>query len=111
MAQHDVPHDLSFELAKKATEKAFAAYAARFEEYAPTAEWTSERHADVSFTVKGMTLKGALDIKESAIGMELDVPFIFKPFRKKALEIIEREVVEWIAKAKNGELDGDSSVD
>ena len=105
MAQHDVPHDLSFELAKKATEKAFDAYAARVAEYSPTATWTSERHADVSFRVKGVSLDGALEIKEQAIGMELDVPLLFRPFRKKALEIIEREVVEWIEKAKRGELE------
>jgi hypothetical protein len=32
------------------------------------------------------------------------VPLVFRPFRGKALEIIEREARVWLEKAKKGEL-------
>ena len=37
--------------------------------------------------------------------VQLEVPFIFRIFRGRALEVIDREVRLWIEKAKNGELD------
>jgi hypothetical protein len=103
--KHYIPHDLTMELCKKATVAAFAAYAERFAEYRPTAKWTTETHADISFTVKGFTLNGSFDLEASRIGLELEVPFLLRPFRSKALEVIENEIKTWIQKARNGELD------
>ena len=40
----------------------------------------------------------------SSIELELDVPFLFRPFRKQAIRVIEEEVQEWIEKAKAGDL-------
>ena len=36
--------------------------------------------------------------------MELDVPFLLKPFKGKALGVIEEEIKKWMAKAEAGEL-------
>ena len=38
--------------------------------------------------------------------LDLDVPFVFRLFKSKAVEVIEREVRVWIDKAKRGELSG-----
>ena len=38
------------------------------------------------------------------IVMDLDVPFLFRPFQKRAMEVIEREVQVWIGKARSGEI-------
>jgi hypothetical protein len=45
-----------------------------------------------------------LEILHSEVEMDLDVPFIFRPFKSRALGLIETEVITWIEKAKNGEL-------
>src|SRR3982750_344939 len=98
--KHSVPHDLGRDRAKKAAEAAFASYAARFANYSPTAKWTSPDRADISFTAKGITLKGVLEVLPSSIDMDLDVPFLLRPFKEKALGAIDREISLWIDKAR-----------
>ncbi|MEM6960666.1 MAG: polyhydroxyalkanoic acid system family protein [Myxococcota bacterium] len=102
--QHRISHSLSLELARKATDAALQAYQARFSEYAPKATWTSEQVAEIEFKIKGFTLKGTLTLEATAIVIELNVPFAFRPFRKQALQVIEREIASWIAKAEAGDL-------
>ncbi len=103
--KHIVKHDLDLATAKKVAQKAFETYAERFAEYSPTANWTSDTRCEVSFKVKGVALSGTLELADGEIQMDLDVPFIFRPFKKKALDVIEREVRVWIDKAKAGELE------
>ena len=102
--QHSIPHGLEHSLARVATRKALESYQARFPEYRPTARWVGEDHADISFTVAGKTLKGALDVAASKIDLTLDVPMLFYPFRNAAMKVIQEEIEGWIAKARQGEL-------
>jgi hypothetical protein len=76
----------------------------RYPDYKPTLVWASERRADITFNAKGLKLDGAMLIEVRAIALELDVPFLLRPFQKKAMEIIEREVQVWLAKARAGEI-------
>jgi hypothetical protein len=102
--KHVISHDLDTATAKKVTDRAFAEYRGRFPSYEPELEWVSDRRADVRLNAKGIRLNGAFFIEESAIALELDVPFLLRPFQKKAVEVIEREVHVWIGKAHAGEL-------
>ncbi|HEY3233464.1 MAG TPA: polyhydroxyalkanoic acid system family protein [Polyangiaceae bacterium] len=102
--RHAVPHDLGKEKAKKATEAAFAAYTARFAEYNPQSKWVSDERADISFKVKGFTLKGSMMVLPKSIEMELNVPLLLRPFKKVALSVIEKEIRKWVDKAKRGEV-------
>ena len=103
--KHNISHDLSDELAKTATVKAFESYQQRFREYDPQVNWTRDDHADISFSAKGIKLEGAIDLSPKQIQIDMSVPFLFKPFQKKAIDVIDKEIHKWIAKAKNGELD------
>lgn len=103
--KHAVKHSLDQATARKAADKAFEAYSVEYAKYSPTADWTSDTHCDVTFTVKGITLNGALDLKPGEIDMDLDVPFWARPFKGKALALVEREIRTWVGKAERGELD------
>jgi hypothetical protein len=102
--EHRVTHGLGRDLAKKVTAAAFEAYAAKYTEYNPKTVWTGDFSANVSFRVKGVSLEGKVEVLDKDITLDLDVPFLLRPFRSMALEVIEREIVVWIAKAKNGEI-------
>ena len=102
---HKVEHGLPKETAKKATQKAFDAYKERFEKYNPDANWVSDDEAKVSFSAKGVTLEGNVRLTETDIELEMDVPFLLKPFKSKAVGVIEDEITKWVEKAKEGELD------
>jgi hypothetical protein len=102
--KHSVPHDLGQEKAKKAAESALANYSQKFAKYSPQTRWVSDNKANISFNIKGVTLSGSMEVLSNAITMDLDVPFLFRPFKGQALSIIEGEIKEWIAKAKKGEV-------
>ena len=102
--KHVIQHDLDTATAKLATDRAFAAYKVRYPDYCPVLSWVSEHKADVAFNAKGVKLNGAVQLDPGRVALELDVPFLFRPFQKRAMEVIEREVRVWLGKAKNGEL-------
>jgi hypothetical protein len=102
--KHSVPHDIGKDLAKKATLAAFAAYQERFAKYNPTATWTTDDRAQISFTAKGITLKGLLEVTPKSIDIDIDVPFLLRPFKSVAQDAVEREITRWVEKAKRGEV-------
>ncbi len=103
--KHTIKHDLDMELAKKACVKAFEAYAEKFAKYSPTADWKSDTQADIGFDAKGVKLGGTVGLRPNEIDVEMNVPFLFRPFQSKAIDLVEGEIRKWVDKAKNGELD------
>jgi hypothetical protein len=101
---HSVPHDLGPEKAKQVAEAALATYSEKFAQYSPQIKWVGDRRAEISFTVKGFALKGLLEVNTSNIDLDLDVPFVLRPFKGTAINVIEQEIKSWIAKAKSGQL-------
>jgi Putative polyhydroxyalkanoic acid system protein (PHA_gran_rgn) len=102
--KHSVSHDLGKERAKQVMEAAWSSYSEKFGKYSPTMKWLSEEHAKIGFVAKGISLDGQIKLLPNSIDLELDVPFLLKPFQKMAVGVIEGEIKAWIAKAKNGEL-------
>jgi hypothetical protein len=102
--KHSVTHDLGKDQALKVTQAAWKSYSERFSKYQPTCNWTSQYQATIGFTAKGIHLKGALDVGDRSIDLDLDVPFLLKPFKNMALEVVEQEIKVWIAKSKAGEI-------
>lgn len=102
--KHSVPHSLGKEMARKVTRAAVDNYKSRFAEYSPTATWKTDDQAQIGFSVKGMSLKGGITVTDSTIDLELEVPFLLKPFQGKALGLIQNEINDWIGKAQRGEI-------
>ncbi|HTM44260.1 MAG TPA: polyhydroxyalkanoic acid system family protein [Polyangiaceae bacterium] len=102
--KHSVPHDLGKEKALKVTQAAWQSYSTRFSQYHPTCSWPSPYKAQIGFTAKGMSLKGDIEVTEKTIDLELDVPFLLRPFKSMALGVIEEEIKTWIGKAKAGQI-------
>ena len=98
--KHSVSHDLGQERAKKVTESALSTYAEKFAKYSPKTTWTSPNRATISFNIKGMNLSGAVEVKDKTIDLDLDVPFLLRPFQGQAISVIEGEIKTWLAKEK-----------
>jgi hypothetical protein len=103
--KHKIRHGLEHDLARKVTHKAFDSYQKRYAQFNPQADWITEDKANVAFSVKGVSLDGSIEITDDDVIIDLKVPFVFKPFRKKAVGVIESEIRDWIDKAKRGEID------
>jgi len=102
--KHLVPHDLGRARAKRVAEAAWGSYSTRFASYNPSCEWRNEYSANIGFKVKGIALTGAIDVGEKEIALDLDVPFLLRPFKGQALQVIEEEIRRWISKSKEGEI-------
>ncbi len=102
--KHVVPHNLGQEKAKQVAQAAFESYQQRYAKYQPAANWINDKRAEITFNVKGLKLAGVMEVNPTEIEMELDVPFVLRPFKGKALSVIEEEIKKWISKATAGEL-------
>jgi hypothetical protein len=102
--KHTVAHDLGREKAKRVTEAAWNSYSARLANYSPTCEWENDHKANIGFNVKGLSLKGSLEVNEKDIALELDVPFLLRPFKGQAVKVIDEEIRNWIGKSKAGQI-------
>lgn len=102
--KHQIPHDLDRALARRATRAALDSYRVRFAAHSPFGRWTSLDRAEVGFVAAGQKLTGTVEVGDRFVELELDVPLVFRPFRKLAIDAIEREVVGWIERARAGEL-------
>ena len=98
--KHSVPHDIGQERAKKVAESALSTYAQKYAAYNPSVTWTGPYSATIAFKVKGMSLGGTLEVLEKSIDLDIDVPFLLRPFKAQALSVIEGEINTWIKKAK-----------
>ena len=102
--KHSVPHDLGQQRAKEAAKAAIAAYEQKFAKYHPQTQWVTDTRANISFSVKGMSLSGSIEVLDRSIDLDLDVPFLLRPFKNQALGVIEGEIREWIDKARAGKI-------
>ena len=100
----EIAHGLSDELARKTADCAFETYRQQFARFEPTLVWSSSRRAELTFSAKGITLNGLIELAPGTIAVDLKVPLLLRPFQKRAIAVIERELQLWIERAKNGQL-------
>jgi Putative polyhydroxyalkanoic acid system protein (PHA_gran_rgn) len=92
----DVPHNLDEAGARAAVEKAFDHYRTKYASYQPKLRWLDHERAEVTFTAKGITLHGTLALHPGKVVMDAKVPFLLKPFTKRAVAAVESEIHKWL---------------
>ena len=102
--KHTVAHDLAPELARRAALAALTHFQHRFPNAHIAPKWLSPDEAIVALSVRGFHLKPRIRLRPGAIDVEMEIPFLARPFEARARERIERELVVWIEKAQRGEL-------
>jgi hypothetical protein len=104
MQQHEIVHGLTQAHARDVIRSALTSYAERYAQYNPETIWKDPDHAQLAFKVAGKRLEGELTIEPEKYLLSLDVPLLMRPFRNRALGLIDAEVEKWLAKARAGEL-------
>ena len=102
--RHLIKHDLSPEQLRLAVNKFAETYCERYQQYQTTAEWVSDQRVEVRFVVKGVRLSGTLELMPRDIGVDMEVPLLFRLFKGTAIKTIEETVQPWLDAAKRGEL-------
>lgn len=101
--KHAVRHEVTQEQARQAIDTAIQVYARKFPKYQATTRWQGQR-GELSLQFRGKPLSATVEIFAERIEMDMDVPFIFLPFKTQALKLLESEIRKWIDRAKAGEL-------
>lgn len=107
--QHSIPHGLDLPLARRAIRRALDSYVERFAQYRPHLSWHGDDRAVITFSAMGATVRGSFELNERALALTMDVPLLLRPFRARAIEVVEREVREWVERARQGGLDAHGS--
>ena len=97
-------HNIGQEKAKVAASAALESYKKKFPEYQPSFRWASNNRADFSFKVKMSELSGYLNVGDTSIDIDLDVPFYLRMFKKQAMSVIAEQIAFWIKEAKEGRI-------
>lgn len=103
--RHTITHELPPETLRKTLEVALRSYQARFPTAQPALRWQNPDHAEISFSAKGMALRGVLLLRPGAVTLEMDLPLVLRPFRERAVRKVEAEVQKWFDRARAGTLE------
>jgi hypothetical protein len=95
--KHVLQHRLDLATSKQIADQAFAQYQKRLAKYEPTMCWLDDQHAEVQFEVKGIAMTGSVELRPGSVEIDLDVPFLFRPFRGIAIRVLEEELRMLIA--------------
>jgi hypothetical protein len=96
----DVPHGLDQARAKQAAQLALAHYLERYGSRGLQATWSSDTRVDVELEVRGVRLRGSIEVLPSKLQVTADVPFLLRPFKSVATTAIERETQRWAEQVK-----------
>lgn len=102
--EHRIEHDLSADKARSMLHRAVESYCERFGKYNPEAQWLNDDEVRVGFNAKGAKLSGLLRLVPRAVVIDMEVPMLLRPFKGKAIGVIEAQVQKWVQRAHAGEL-------
>ncbi len=102
--KHEMVHDLSLPLARKAADCAYSTYKQRYARFSPILRWLNDRRAELTFSAMGIEMSAMIELEPKTIAVDLKVPFVLRPFRRRAISVIERELKYWIDRAKTDQL-------
>jgi hypothetical protein len=102
--QKTITSNLDKARSKIAIEKAMEDYKARFAEYSPRYDWTTADSGEFSFNAKGVKLAGTITVRDNFVDVTMDVPFLFRIFQGKALEVIQEQVELWVERVRSGKV-------
>lgn len=105
--QHRIPHKLSAPLARLVTRKALDSYVQRYPEFKPTGRWTSPDRAEFQLSALGAKVNGVIVVAAGSVDLDIDVPLIIEPFRKKVTAMVDEEVSLWLKWAAEGRFDAE----
>lgn len=97
--KHTVDHPLEAEKARQLLERALNTYVEDYAQYSMETGWKDEATAQVGFQVTGTRVDGEIKVCEGRYEIDLDLPWVLRPFKKEIVKSIDREFARWISSA------------
>ena len=97
--KHSVDHPLETEKAKEVLDRALDTYREHYVENSVATSWVDERTATVDFQVTGKKIAGSITVCESCYDIDLKLPWMLRPFKKRIAQSLDSELQRWIERA------------
>ncbi len=97
--KHSVQHTLERSRARELLDEALDAYRENYREYEVHTAWVDEETAEVGFRVTGTRIGGQIRVCENRYAIDVKVPWLFRPFRRKITATVDREFERWLQRA------------
>lgn len=94
--RHSVRHTLGPARARDLLDRALGTYRDHYAEYEVRTDWADAETAEVDFTITGRKIGGQIRVCEDCYDIEVDVPWIFRPFRRRIVATVDREFRRWL---------------
>lgn len=95
-----VPHSLAPGEARELIERALETYRRHYPEHSIESEWGDVETARVGFHVTGRRIDGTIRICADCYEVDVDLPWILRPFGGRIAGAIEEELRRWVAHAE-----------
>lgn len=102
--KHKISHTLDIRTSTAVARAAMESYRQKFAKNGVTVTWQTEQKARLSFSINGMTILGECEVLPGCIELNVEVPFALKLFERMAVTIVEKEVRDWLDRARRGEF-------
>lgn len=102
--RHVIRHDLDDDLARRTANAAIEYYRSRYARYSPRVTWVDDKRARIEFVARHIRLEVGVALSPGAIEIEMEVPFLLRVFRQKAIDRVEADVAGWLQRARAGEF-------
>ncbi len=97
--KHSVQHPLEQAKARELLDRALDTYRAHYAEHSVETCWVDEHTAELDFEVTGKKVAGSITVCEDCYDIELKLPWMLRPFKRRIAQSFETELQRWIARA------------
>lgn len=97
--KHSVHHQLETAQAKEVLDRALDTYRAHYADHGVETAWVDERTAVVGFELTGSKVDGRITVCEGCYDIDLQLPWMLRPFGKRIAQTFEHEFQRWLDRA------------
>ena len=97
--RHTVRHTLAPDKAKDVLEHALGAYREHYAEYQVETGWADEETAEIGFRMTGKQVRGKIKVCPDCYDIDLELPWMYRPFTQRIAGAVEQELQRWLARA------------
>ena len=97
--KHSVQHPLEPAKARELLDRALDTYRAHYAEHSVETCWVDDDTATVDFEVTGKKVGASSKVCSDSYDIDLKLPWMLRPFKRRIAQSFETELQRWIAHA------------
>ena len=92
---YSMRHALTDDAIRALVVEAFSTYRQRYARLGPVLRWHEDGSAEVAVTLRGVGLRGRLQLRDGEVQVSVPLPRLLRPLEGRARALIDRELSRW----------------